>query len=113
LFTHLPGDERSLSRRRLRGTSADAWHDAPVEIPKRQRLDARNGVLRIRHPSRQFPTPADDDVTDAGGARTFQRYVDAGGERTLQIQGLNRAYCLAHADWRFEAGLSDTEARRP
>ena len=81
-----------------------------VEIPKRLLLDARHGVLRIMHPSRQFPKPASDNVTDPGGGRTFQLYFDAGGERKLQIKGLDKASCLTHADWRFETSLSETDS---
>jgi Type II site-specific deoxyribonuclease len=78
-----------------------------VEIPKSLLLEAQDGHLRIMHQSRQFPKPAYYDVRDASGESKFQLYFDAGGERKLQIKGLNTAYCLVHAEWSFETTLSE------
>ena len=82
---------RILSLRRMRGTRAYAWHYELVEIPKSLLLEARHGALRIMHQSRQFPTPAYYDVTDASGESKFQLYFDAGGERKLQIKRLKKS----------------------
>jgi Type II site-specific deoxyribonuclease len=67
-------------------------------------------MLRIMHQSRQFPKPAYYDVTDSSGDSKFQLYFDAGGERKLQIKGMQKAYCLAYAEWRFEMSLSETDS---
>jgi hypothetical protein len=107
-FMHMQAYDRILSLRRLRGTRAYAWHYELVEIPKSLLLEASHGVLRIMHQSRQFPKPAYYNVTDATGASKFQLYFDAGGERKLQIKGLKKAYCLVHAEWKFETSLSET-----
>jgi hypothetical protein len=107
-FTHMNAYDRILSLRRLRGTRAYAWHYELVEIPKSLMLEAKQGALRIMHQSRQFPKPAYYDVPDPEGGSKFQLYFDAGGERKLQIKGLKKAYCLVHAEWRFETSLSET-----
>ena len=107
-FQHMRSYDRILSLRRLPGTRAYSWHYELVEIPKSLLLEARNGVLRIMHQSRQFPKPAYDDVPNPGGESKFQLYFDAGGERKLQIKGLKKACCLVHADSRFETSLSET-----
>ncbi len=62
------------------------------------------------HMSRQFPKPAYYDVTDSGRMSKFQLYFDAGGERKLQIKGMNKAYCIVHAEWRFETSLSESDS---
>jgi hypothetical protein len=60
--------------------------------------------------SRQFPKPASYDVTDSGGMSKFQLYFDAGGERKLQMKGMNKAYCSVHAEWSFETSLSENDS---
>jgi hypothetical protein len=107
-FRHMNSYDRILSLRRLRGTRAYSWHYELVEIPKSLLLEARHGVLRIMHASRQFPKPAYYDVTDSSGVSKFQLYFDAGGERKLQIKALKKAYCPVHAEWLFETSLSES-----
>ena len=109
-FRHMESYDRILSLRRLRRTRTYAWHDELVEIPKNLLLEAKNGVLRIMHHSRQFPKPAYYDVTDSSGDSKFQLYFDAGGERKLQIKGMKKAYCIVHAEWCFETSLSETDS---
>ena len=109
-FTHMHAYDRILSLRWLRGTRAYAWHYELVEIPKSLLLEARHGALSIMHQSRQFPKPAYHDVTDPSGESKFQLYFAAGGERKLQIKRLKKAYCLVHAEWRFETSLSETDS---
>jgi hypothetical protein len=110
---HLESYDRILSLRRLRRTRTYTWHYELVEIPKNLLLEARNGMLRIMHQSRQFPKPAYYDVTDSSEDSKFQLYFDAGGERKLQIKGMQKAYCLVHAEWRFETSLSETDSLLP
>lgn len=112
-FRHLESYARILSLRRLRRTRAYTWQYELVEIPKSLLLEARHGVLRIMSDSRQFPKPAYYDVRDAQGESKFQLYFDAGGERKLQVKGLKKAYCLVHAEWRFETSLSETGSLLP
>jgi hypothetical protein len=107
-FRHMRSYDRILSLRRLRSTRAYSWHYELVEIPKSLLLEARDGVLRIMSNSRQFPKPAYYDVMDSQGIGKFQLYFDAGRERKLQIKGLQKTYCIVHADWRFETSLSET-----
>jgi len=109
-FTHMNAYDRILSLRRLRSTRTYSWHYELVEIPKSLLLEARNGVLRVMHTSRQFPKPAYYDVTDSIGISKFQLYFDAGGERKLQIKALKKTYCPVHAEWLFETSLSETDA---
>jgi hypothetical protein len=109
-FRHLESYDRILSLRRLRRTRTYTWRYELVEIPKNLLLEASNGVLRIMHQSRQFPKPAYYDVTDSSGDSKFQLYFDAGGERKLQIKGMKKAYCIVHAEWRFETSLSETDS---
>jgi len=109
-FRHLESYDRILSLRRLRRSRAYAWHYELVEIPKSLLLEASKGMLRIMHTSRQFPKPAYYDVTDSSGMSKFQLYVHAGGERKLQIKGMNKAYCIVHAEWRFETSLSESDS---
>ena len=109
-FRHLESYDRILSLRRLRRTRAYAWQYELAEIPKSLLLEARDGVLRITSHSTQFPKPAYYDVRDTQGKSKFQLYFDAGGERKLQIKGLNKGYCLVHAEWRFETTLSETDS---
>jgi len=112
-FRHMESSDRILSLRRLRGTRAYPWYYELVEIPKNHLLEARNGVLRIIHQSRQFPKPAYYDVTDSSGDSKFQLYFDAGGERKLQIKGLKKTSCIVHAEWRFETSLSENDSLLP
>ncbi len=109
-FRHLESYDRILSLRRLRRTRTYTWHYELVEIPKNLLLEARNGVLRIMHQSRQFPRPAYYDVTDSSGASQFQLYFNAGGKRKLQMKGMNKAYCIVHAEWCFETSISETDS---
>ncbi len=112
-FRHMESYDRILSLRRLRGTRTYPWYYELVEIPKDLLLEARSGVLRIMHQSRQFPKPAYYEVTDSSGERKFQLYFDAGGERKLQIKGLKKTSCIVHAEWRFETSLSENDSLLP
>jgi Type II site-specific deoxyribonuclease len=109
-FQHMRAYDRILSLRRLPGTRTYSWHYELVEIPKSLLLEARNGMLRIMHQSRQFPKPAYYDVPAPGRESKFQLYFDAGGERKLQIKGLKKAHCLVHSEWRFETSLSESDS---
>jgi Type II site-specific deoxyribonuclease len=109
-FRHLESYDRIFSLRRLRRTKTYTWQYELVEIPKHLLLEAKSGVLRIMHHSRQFPKPAYYDVRDSHGESKFQLYFDASGERKLQIKGLKKAYCLVHAEWRFETSLSESDS---
>jgi Type II site-specific deoxyribonuclease len=91
---HMESYDRILSLRWLRSARTYSWHYELVEIPKSLLLEAQNGVLRIRHNSRQFPKPAYYDVMDSKGVGKFQLYFDVGGERKLQIKGLKKTYLL-------------------
>jgi hypothetical protein len=112
-FRHLEAYDRILSLRRLRSTKTYTWHYELVEIPKPLLLEARHGTLRIMHNSTQFPRPAYYTVVDSDGRGKFELYFDAGGERKLQIKGLNKEYCVVHAHWRFETSLSETNSLTP
>jgi Type II site-specific deoxyribonuclease len=105
--------DRILSWRRLRRPNTSTWHDERVELPKPLLLDARHGTLCIRHHSTPFPRPACYPGGDSEGRGKCALYFDAGGDRKLQIKGLDKEYCVVHAHRRFETSPSETNSLTP
>jgi type II restriction enzyme len=112
-FDHLSRYDRIMTLRRLAGSSSAAtWEYELVEIPKDLLMQARDGRLEVKRGTKQqgaapayyrVEDPKDDYVVEK-----FSLYFDGGGERKLQIKGLDKNLCRVHATWRFE--VEPTEA---
>ena len=77
-----------------------------VEIPKSLLLRASDGRLEMMMESTQNPKPGYCYIEENGDV-LFSLYFDGGGERKLQIKGLQKSLCTVHATWQFES-LADT-----
>ncbi len=71
-----------------------------VEIPITLLQEARNGVLKMKLDSSQFPKPGYCYV-GKGQKPKYCLYFDGGGERKLQIKKLQKTNCILHASWSF------------
>ena len=52
--------------------------------------------------SKQNPKPGYCYVEENGNT-LFSLYFDGGGERKLQVKGLQKSLCTVHATWQFES----------
>ncbi len=75
-----------------------------VEIPKNLLLKAANGRLEMMKDSKQKPKPGYCYVEENGNTY-FSLYFDGGGERKLQVKGLQKSLCTVHATWQFESPI--------
>ena len=73
-----------------------------VEIPKKLLSKAAKGRLEMMAESQQNPKAGYCYVEEKGEG-LFNLYFDGGGERKLQIKGLQKALCEVHATWQFES----------
>lgn len=73
-----------------------------VEIPKALFLKASSGRLEMMKESTQNPKPGYCYVEENGDT-LFSLYFDGGGERKLQVKGLQKSLCTVHATWQFES----------
>ena len=73
-----------------------------VEIPKKLLSKAAKGRLEMMAESQQNPKAGYCYVEEKGEG-LFNFYFDGGGERKLQIKGLQKALCEVHATWQFES----------
>jgi hypothetical protein len=73
-----------------------------VEIPKDLLLKAAAGRLEMMKGSKQNPKPGYCYV-EKDDALLFSLYFDGGGERKLQVKGLQKSLCTVHATWQFES----------
>lgn len=73
-----------------------------VEIPKTLLLQASVGRLEMMMQSTQNPKPGYCYVED-DSKLLFSLYFDGGGERKLQVKGLQKALCTVHATWQFDS----------
>lgn len=73
-----------------------------VEISKDLLLKAIDGRLEMMNTSTQHPKPGYCHVEENGN-RLFSLYFDGGGERKLQVKGLQKSLCTVHAIWQFES----------
>lgn len=80
---------------------APYWQYELVEIPLSILKLAKDGELKMKLDSTQFPKPGYCYVRDERGDTIFNLYFDGGGERKLQIKSLNKKYCKIHAGWNF------------
>lgn len=103
-LTNLDGIERILTLRAL--DKLNPYRYELVEIPRPLLAKARDGDLEMKLKSTQFPKPGYCYVRDAAGTLQFSLYFDGGGERKLQIKGLNKDLCRVHATWKFELPTS-------
>ena len=101
-FEHMEQYERILVLRKLQ--AADGFfHYELVEIPKSLLLEARTGEFEMKLDSTQRGAkPGYCYVPTKEGPLKFSLYFDGGGERKLQIKGLDKRLCVVHADWQFE-----------
>lgn len=96
----LEGIQRVLILRALRKGAPDYFYEL-VEIPKSLLLKAAKGRLEMKSESKQHPKPGYCYVDD-NGKQLFSLYFDGGGERKLQIKGLQKNLCVVHASWKFD-----------
>ncbi len=73
-----------------------------IEIPKSLLLKAASGRLEMMMDSKQQPKPGYCHVEENSNT-LFKLYFDGGGERKLQVKGLQKALCTVHATWQFES----------
>lgn len=95
----LVGIERILILRAIRKGTPDYFYEL-VEIPKSLLAKAECGRLEMMIKSVQMPRPGYCYVED-NGQTLFSLYFDGGGERKLQIKGLQKSRCVLHASWQF------------
>ena len=100
----LPGIQRILILRALRKGTPDYFYEL-VEVPKSLLKKAATGRLKMMNASKQFPKPGYCYVEKAGKI-LYSLYFDGGGERKLQIKGLRKDLCVAHASWKFELPMN-------
>lgn len=98
-LTALGRIQRILILRALRKGTPDYFYEL-VEIPKSLLEKAASGRLQMRTDSTQYPKPGYCFVEE-DGISLFQLYFDGGGERKLQIKGLQKRLCTVHASWKF------------
>lgn len=96
---HLKRYDRIMSLRAI-GKAPD-WHYELVEIPKPLLELARSGRLEMRVESGQYPKPGFCYVCAADGSKLYKLNFDGGTERKLQVQALQKAACVVHAEWKF------------
>lgn len=99
---HMQDYERIFTLRTL--SRAPNWHYELVEIPKALLALAEFGELEMKINSTQLPKPGYCFVRGEDGKLLFQLYFDAGGERKLQLQHLQKNECVVHASWKFTVG---------
>lgn len=104
-MTALAGIERILVLRALKRGDPHFLYEL-VEIPKALLMRASHGRLQMMSASTQYPKPGYCHV-EQDGSTLFSLYFDGGGERKLQIKGLQKSLCLIHATWQFSP-LADT-----
>jgi hypothetical protein len=108
-IAHMKSYDRILVLRTLSKAPAD-WEYELVEIPKALLEKAASGRLEMAHGSRQMPKPGYCYVSDDIGRLVFSLYFDGGGERKLQIKGIDIANCVIHAQWKFPSEELTEEA---
>lgn len=87
------------------------WHYELVEIPKSLLLEAQHGDLYFSSKSTQVVAKSGFcEVKDSSGALKFQLYFDGGGERKLQVQRIDKAWCTTHATWIFSTEEASQES---
>lgn len=110
-FEHLSRYDRILTLRRLVGSGKHPqWEYELVEIPKALLLQARDGRLEVKPTTQQGSAPAYYRVEEPQEDYTvekFSLYFDGGGERKLQIKGLDKRLCQVHATWHFEVDSAE------
>ncbi|HUY89242.1 MAG TPA: hypothetical protein VMV10_10945 [Pirellulales bacterium] len=80
--------------------SAEHFYEL-VEIPKSLLQEAKSGICKMMHESKQTPKPGYCTVKDRRGRVKFRLYFDGGTERKLQIKDLRKDLCTVHATWKF------------
>lgn len=98
-MTALAGIERILVLRALKKGTPNFLYEL-VEIPKALLMKASLGRFEMMMTSTQHPKPGYCYV-EQDGSSLFSLYFDGGGERKLQIKGLQKSLCLVHATWQF------------
>lgn len=111
-FEHLSRYDRIMTLRRLAGSpSVATWEYELVEIPKALLLLARAGRLEVmRGTKQQGSAPAYYRVEEPHEDYTvekFSLYFDGGGERKLQVKGLDKRLCQVHATWHFDVETTE------
>lgn len=91
--------DRILMLRALKKGRPDYIYEL-VEIPVVLLQEARNGILKMKSDSSQFPKPGYCYI-GKGQKPKYCLYFDGGGERKLQIKKLQKAHCILHASWTF------------
>ena len=99
-LTALAGINRILILRTLKKSDPIFLYEL-VEIPKPQLLKASTGRLEMMMQSTQNPKPGYCYVEE-NEELLFSLYFDGGGERKLQVKGLQKSLCTVHATWQFE-----------
>ncbi len=90
---------RILILRALRKGAPEYFYEL-MEIPKSLLEKAATGRLVMMNASKQNPKPGYCYVEEDSGI-LFSLYFDGGGERKLQIKGLQKSLCTLHASWKF------------
>ena len=99
-LTALAGINRILILRTLKKGDPIFLYEL-VEIPKPLLLKASTGRLEMMMQSTQNPKPGYCYVEESEEL-LFSLYFDGGGERKLQVKGLQKSLCTVHATWQFE-----------
>jgi type II restriction enzyme len=92
--------DRILMLRALRKGEPDYLYEL-IEIPMSLLHEAKNGVLKMKLDSTQYPKPGYCYIGEEQNPK-YSLYFDGGGERKLQIKQLRKTYCILHASWIFD-----------
>jgi type II restriction enzyme len=98
-LTALTGIQRILVLRFVKQGEPHFLYEL-VEIPRALLMQASAGRLEMMMGSTQHPKPGYCHV-EQDGSLLFSLYFDGGGERKLQIKGLQKSLCAVHATWQF------------
>ncbi|NYT61865.1 restriction endonuclease [Alcaligenaceae bacterium] len=100
-FEHMESYERIFTLRALTNSPLKKHYEL-VEIPKSLLLESSGLECIVAENSRQNPKPGHCHVYDENGKLKFSLYFDGGTERKLQIQKIDKSYCIVHGTWDFE-----------
>ena len=86
------------------------WKYELIEIPKELLEEVKDGLYEMMTDSIQSPKPGYCRVFDSQtGSLKFALYFDAGSERKLKINKIDKTLCIVHATWEFIVKELDEE----
>lgn len=102
-FEHMTSYDRIFTLRALVRTAEHMKYEL-VEIPKSLLFEAADKPFLRSSTRSTNPNLASGycHVNDEHGNLKYSLYFDGGSERKLQIQKIDKSYCIVHATWEFD-----------